>query len=199
MNRFTTTAALLCLAAIALLPVPAQQPKAPSQKKGAPQPPPIQPTPEDLRRIKAKVDELDSILGMLKTRRIGEDPLADVEVYSKSGHWLLEFPQTFFTPEGIDQALTVLDQGIERARQLQGGQSPWVARKGRKIHAYYSPLDGSVQPYGLTVPESYDASRPARLYVWLHGRDARLSEANFIYRFPAPNKGITYQTADVGQ
>ncbi|MBK5293392.1 MAG: hypothetical protein JJE04_17175, partial [Acidobacteriia bacterium] len=47
--------------------------------------------------------------------------------------------------------------------------------------------------------ESYDASRPARLYVWLHGRDARLSEANFIYRFPAPNKGITYQTADVGQ
>src|SRR5262249_41270096 len=62
-----------------------------------------------------------------------------------------------------------------------------------------SALDGSVQPYGITIPDSYDGSKPVRLYVWLHGRDQVLSEARFIARFPAPNKGVTYATADLGQ
>ncbi len=199
MTARITPIGILLLAAIVLLPAPAQQPKGAAQKKGAPQPPAIQPKPEELSRLKAKVEQLDAILFSLRTRRIAEDVYADVEVYAKAGHWLLEFPQTFFTQEGIDQAFTVVDQGMERARQLEKGQSPWVDQKGRRILAYHSPLDGSVQPYGLTVPDSYDPARPARLYVWLHGRDARLSEANFIYRFPAPNKSITYQTADTGQ
>jgi pimeloyl-ACP methyl ester carboxylesterase len=170
-----------------------------AQQRPAGAPPPIQPKPEELRQIAAKADELDAILREIKARGADEKLTADVEIYSKAGRFLLEFPQTFFVQEGIDQALQVLDQGIERARRLRNGESPWSTRKGRTVRGYYSALDGSVQPYGLTVPESYDGSKPTRLYVWLHGRDQRLSEASFISRFPAPNNGATYRTADVGQ
>jgi len=194
MKRLVLFAAAIVSIAAALPPLGAQQ-----KKGGGFQAPSIQPTAEELRRVQAKVDELDTMIRPLKARSLNEALVADVDIYAKAGRWLLEFPQTFFTQDGIDQALVVLDQGLERARQLQRGESPWVTRKGRKIHGFYSALDGSVQPYGVTVPESYDGTRSVRLYVWLHGRDQRLSEANFIYRFPNPSTSLTYNTADVGQ
>jgi hypothetical protein len=45
-----------------------------------------------------------------------------------------------------------------------------------------SKIDGSVQPYGLIVPESYQAKSPYRhrLDLWWHGRGETLSELNFI-------------------
>jgi len=170
-----------------------------AQQKKAPAPPPIKPKPEELQKIQAKVDELEGLIRGLAAKRLDEKLMADVEVYAKSGKFLLEFPETFFTQEGMTQSLTVLDQGIARAHLLQKGEHPWAESKGRKVHGYHSALDGSVQPYGVTVPESYDGKKPVRLYVWLHGRDQVLSEARFIARFPAPNKGITYASADVGQ
>jgi hypothetical protein len=166
------------------------------QKKGGGQPPPIQPKPEELARVKFKADEIGALLKGVKA---DPDVLADVEVYAKAGHFILEFPQTFFTQEGIDQALAVLDQGIERAKQLKAGNKPWLEGKGRKILGHRSALDGSVQPMGVTIPDSYDGSRPVRLYVWLHGRNQRLSEANFIYNFPNVPTSLTYKTADLGQ
>ena len=71
-----------------------------------------------LAAIKAKADEIESLLASIKAKR-GPDPqgdplVADVDVYLKAGRFLLEFPQTFFTQAGIDQAMTVLDQGIAR-------------------------------------------------------------------------------------
>ncbi len=205
MNKF---AIIAVAAATALLwTATAQQPAGAEGKSGPVKsgkkgfgPPPIQPKPEELASIKRKADEIESIFAPVKAKRGEADPLvADVDVYLKAGRFLLEFPQTFFTQAGIDQAMTVLDRGIERARQLRDGRSPWAEGKGRKIHAYYSALDGSVQPYGVTIPESYDGTRPVRLYVWLHGRDQTLSEASFIFKFPTPSKSLTYATADLGQ
>ncbi len=166
------------------------------QKKGGGQPPPIQPKPEELALVKAKATEIDSLLNGVKA---DPDVIADAAIYAKVGHFLHEFPQTFFTQEGIDQALIVLNQGIERARQLKAGQKPWLDGKGRKVLGHVSPLDGSVQPMGVAIPDSYDGSKPVPLYVWLHGRDQRLSEANFIYRFPAVPANRSNQPADLGQ
>jgi len=167
------------------------------QKQKAAPPPPIEPKAEELARVRAKTEEIESILKTASTKDAALR--TDVEVYAKAGRFLLEFPQTFFTQAGIDQALTVLDQGIARAKHLQSGQAPWAAAKGRKIHGYVSSLDGSVQPYGVTVPDSYDGKTPAKLYVWLHGRDQTLTESSFLFKFPAPNKSLTYAAADVGQ
>ncbi len=151
--------------------------------------------------MQAKIDEIDKIVRELKAKRVNEDLLADVEIYAKAGRWLLEFPGFFFVQDDIRNALTVLNQGIERATQLQSGQSPWATQKGRSGHGFYSPLDGSVQPFGLNVPASYDGTRPVRLYVWLHGRNARLTESSFLYGFSqAPtNPNNPMNSADVGQ
>jgi predicted peptidase len=63
----------------------------------------------------------------------------------------------------------------------------------------YSALDGSVQPYEVIVPESYDAAKPARLYVWLHGRGQRMTESNFLFGMQSPNPTSTAYPANEGQ
>jgi len=77
-------------------------------------------------------------------------------------------------------AFTTLDQGIERGKQLQANQPQWNQGK-RRIHAYTSEIDGAVLPYGVTLPDNYDPSKPTRLYVWLHGRQNTTTETEFIY------------------
>lgn len=199
-SRYWVFGLVLFAAAVTFVPMAAQQqPGAQKQKKKGPVAPPIVPKAEELQLIRGKTAEIESILKSITGPNSDRNLIGDVEVYAKAGRFLLEFPQTFFTQDGINQAITILDQGIARARQLQNGQSPWVLAKGRKIHAYYSQLDGSVQPYGVTVPESYDGVNPVRLYVWLHGRDQTLTESSFLFKFPAPNKGLTYAAADEGQ
>src|SRR6185436_3217186 len=84
------------------------------------------------------------------------------------------------------QTLAVLDQGAERARQLAAGKSPWIVERGRTLRGYWSEVDGSVQPYGLVVPESYDGKRPSRLDVNLHGRLGRLNEVNMLAKYTDP-------------
>ena len=84
--------------------------------------PPIVPTAEELALIRGKVDELDK---MLPTRKAGADLIADVEVYAKAGRFLLEFPQTFYTLDGIRQAIGVMDEGLSRARQPQNTVPAW--------------------------------------------------------------------------
>ena len=48
------------------------------------------------------------------------------------------------------------------------------------LRAYRSRVDGSAQPYGLVIPDSYDGAAPVRLDVVLHGRNHRLTEVRFI-------------------
>ena len=163
----------------------------------AAQQPSIKPTAEETRQIQSKTDELDALVQKQKAKHGNDDLVADVEVYVKAGRMLLEFPEDFFTQDGINHSLAVLDTGLEKARQLQDGKSPWTATV-KRIHGYHSALDGSVEPYGLTVPASYDGTKPVRLYVWMHGRAQRLTEADFLFNFP--NQGPSKPpVADAGQ
>lgn len=164
-----------------------------------PPPPPIVPSAAALQEIQELTGKIESTLASPSAQKADPVLRTDVEVYAKAGRFLLEFPETFFTQEGIDQAKDVLRQGIDRAAALSNGQAPWNVPSGRHIRAYRSDLDGSIQPYGLTFPSNYDPSKPAPLYVWLHGRDRTLTESSFLFKFPKPNKGATYVTADIGQ
>ena len=116
----------------------------------AAQQPSIKPTAEETRQIQSKTDELDALVQKQKAKHGNDDLVADVEVYVKAGRMLLEFPEDFFTQDGINHSLAVLDTGLEKARQLQDGKSPRTATV-KRIHGYHSALDGSVQPYGLTA------------------------------------------------
>ena len=94
-----------------------------------------------------KTDEIAKIVRDLKGRRADDDLVADVEVYGKAGRMLLEFPEDFFTQDGINHALTVLDTGLDGRGSCRAANRPgW--RRRRRTHGYYSALDGSVQPYG---------------------------------------------------
>lgn len=153
---------------------------------------------EDLAAIRARVEKIDAAVRELKGRHTDEDLIADVDVYGKAGKWVLEFPEDFFVADDVKHSLAVLDTGVTRAEQLQNGHSPWTEGKGKRIHGYYSALDGSVQPYAVTIPESYDGTRPTRLYVWMHGRSNKNPEYQFLYTQPTqgPQKP---PIADYGQ
>jgi pimeloyl-ACP methyl ester carboxylesterase len=208
---------VLTVGAVCLLPLIAQQPpsivapagasgfgrgagRGGSGGRGGGRGPAIQLTPDEKAAYQSKIDELDSIVKGLRARNTNVDLIADVDIFAKAGKWLVEFPQDFANAQAVANYLAVLDQGIERGHQLEKGQSPWITEKGRKVLGYYSDLDGSVQPLGVTIPDGYNAAKPDRLYVWLHGRSNGLSEASFINGFKnAPQFPSTAYTADVGQ
>ena len=166
--------------------------------RGAPAPPPVTPTPEELAKVKDKTEQIEALVNRLKAKHADPELLGDVEVYAKAGRMLLEFPDMFGTQAAIDHSFLVLDQGIERAQQLESNQPQWNQGK-KQIHAYYSEIDGAVLPYGITLPENYDPAKPTRLYVWLHGRQNNTTEAEFIYSFLTPRPPGNAPVADQGQ
>jgi len=142
--------------------------------------PAFQAKPEQLAPIDEKSQQIEELVKQLKAKHADPDLVGDVVVYAKAGRFLLEFPELMNNQNAVDHAMAVLDRGIERGNQLLSGTAPW--NTGRKqIHAYYSALDGSVQPYAITLPEAYDATKPSRLYVWLHGRQNNTTESEFMF------------------
>ncbi|HEY1339018.1 MAG TPA: prolyl oligopeptidase family serine peptidase, partial [Bryobacteraceae bacterium] len=133
-------------------------------------------------------------------RKLESDPLyADAAVYHKAAGFILKHPEEFINARFVADTLAALDQGIARAKELAAGSPSWTKRKGRLIRAYTSKVDGSVQPYGLIVPESYDG-RPIRLDVWLHGMNRNQNEVSFIqqHETAAPvSAGQSYIQLDV--
>ena len=200
MNRpvRSATGVVLASLAVGLVMRVAAQTAGRGQTKGTPAPAAITAKPNELATIKEKTGQIEALVNELKARRADPVLLGDVEVYAKAGTMLLEFPDMFGNQAAIEHAFTVLDQGIERARQLQSNQPRW--NQGQKqILAYYSEIDGAVLPYGVTLPENYDPARPTRLYVWLHGRQNNTTEAEFIHGFLRPRAPGNAPVADQGQ
>ncbi|MGH9666201.1 MAG: hypothetical protein ACRD9L_17380 [Bryobacteraceae bacterium] len=142
--------------------------------------PPYTPTQSDLQQIQTKLADLTGKIDRLHDRHADEALLADVEVYKKAADYILRYRGEFYTQAYVRNTISALDTGLERARELAGGSPSWPARKGRVVRAYRSRVDGSVQPYGMIVPDSYDGKRPVRLDVILHGRGSTLNEVSFI-------------------
>jgi len=144
---------------------------------------PYTPSAEEKQQIHTKLAALDLEMGGLRARGVSDDLLVDVEIFAEAARWLLTFPEEFFRKESVASALGVLEMGVERVALLQKGQSPWTSAKGRMIRGYRSAVDGSVQPYRLTVPEEYDGTRAFPLDVIEHGRYVTRYEVEFINAF----------------
>ncbi|HYM09785.1 MAG TPA: alpha/beta hydrolase-fold protein [Bryobacterales bacterium] len=141
---------------------------------------PYKPTDAEKQQIRARLADLDRTLEVARNREPDDALLADAEVYRKAAQWILRFPEEFYTPAYVANTLAALDRGLARAKLLAAGQSPWAKQKGRLVRAYRSRVDGSVQPYGLVIPDSYDGSRPVRLDLVMHGKGATLNEVSFL-------------------
>jgi hypothetical protein len=129
-----------------------------------------------LADLQQKIDALGS-----KTEAKAADLLPDVQIYHKAVHDALEY-QEFFDVKELDFADRAIVLGLERAEQLARGEAPWTTATGLVVRGYVSKLDGSVQPYGLVVPENYTPKTAGRYRcdLWFHGRGETLSELNFL-------------------
>ncbi len=106
--------------------------------------------------------------------------LPDAEVFHKAVAWSLA-DDSFYSPKEIALARRLVETGRERVAQLRAGRAPWLEAKGLVVRGYRSRLDGSVQPYGLVVPEDTPAVGTVRpLMVWLLGRGEKRTEVAFI-------------------
>ncbi|HLJ16060.1 MAG TPA: prolyl oligopeptidase family serine peptidase [Bryobacteraceae bacterium] len=138
------------------------------------------PTQSEIDQIRTKLADLNKTIDQLHSRHADEALAADVEVYKKAADYILRFRDEFYTQAYVNNTLSALHTGIARGKELLAGSPSWPAAKGRLVRAYRSRVDGSIQPYGMIVPESYDDARPMRLDVILHGRGATLNEVSFI-------------------
>ena len=130
--------------------------------------------------IREKMRALAGRLDSLRGQGADDARLAEVEIYHKAAEWMLRYPEEVYSREYVGYAIDALEAGMARAGLLAEGRHPWTERKGRVLRAYRSRVDGSVQPYGLVIPASYDGRKPVRLDVVLHGRNQRLTEVRFI-------------------
>lgn len=107
--------------------------------------------------------------------------LPDVLVLHKAVDWALRHDE-FYNPREIDAAKGLLRLGTERAEALAEGRAPWLAETGLVVRGYRSKIDGSVQPYGLVVPDSFKPHTRHRYRVdfWCHGRGETLTELAFL-------------------
>ncbi len=122
----------------------------------------------------------------------GQMLLADVRVYEKAATWMLrfeEFPKVSY----LNQLKKVLAEGMRRAELLKASQPDWNLRRGTSIRGYVSSIDGSVQPYAVTLPEGIDPVNARRwpLHVVLHGRADQMNEVNFIDRMDGRGPGAS--------
>lgn len=131
---------------------------------------------EELQKLRDELKPLTAKLGGLQNNPL----LPDVAIYEKAVQNLLKFPEEFYSKDYIRFAHEAIKTGLERADDIANNRVQWPRLAGRVIRAYQSKVDGSFQPYKLTIPPAYNPTKAVRLDVILHGRNARLTEASFI-------------------
>jgi hypothetical protein len=154
--------------------------------KVRPVPPPGIVIPDaDRQELQAGVEALGQEIAALRKELEKKQPLLellpDVQIYHNAVRYALTYNE-FYDAKEVPIARKLLKQGMERARQLREGQTPWTTATGLVVRGYQSKIDGSVQPYGLVVPKSFTAETPYefRLDLWCHGRGEKLTELSFL-------------------
>ena len=141
---------------------------------------------EEKATLQTAADRLAADISALKRRYTTgplSDRIADAEVYLDAVRRPLKYDERLYAASGLtptEYALRTLMTGTDRANQLARGETPWMAQSG--VRGFYSRLDGSAQPYVLTLPTDYDpaAKRQYRLDIFMHGRDDQVLEQQFM-------------------
>lgn len=126
--------------------------------------------------LQTALDEAQQQLATLPDRTY----VADIEMLLKAVRFAL-LHREFYKPEQVDWAHELLNLANQRLVHLNEGKTPWRAASGRVVRGYRSSIDGSAQPYGLELPDDWQARpKPLPLYVWLHGRGDKTTDLHFI-------------------
>lgn len=106
---------------------------------------------------------------------------AEVEVLLKGVHYARDCGE-WWEPAHLARATWALDEAEARMAALADGKTPWRTQTGPVALGFRSKLDGSVQPYGIVVPDRLDPARPAPVWIWLHGRGERDTDLHFLWQ-----------------
>ena len=115
-------------------------------------PPPGVAVPDsDRAELQKGIDELGKEIDGLRLNLKGKtkllELLPDVQIYHNAIRYALTYNE-FHNAKEIPVAKKLLQQGMERAKSLKEGKSPWTTATGLVVRGYVSKIDGSVQPYG---------------------------------------------------
>lgn len=144
-------------------------------------PPGIEVPQDELTRITDELAKAEARMAPLRALGKRQQLLFDVEVYLKAVRYAIEQGE-FYDAKDAGRALDLLKTANERLDQLLLTQPAWPGATGLAVRGYRSKLDNSVQPYGLVIPEKLDLTKPAPLYVWLHGRGDKMTDLQFIHQ-----------------
>lgn len=136
---------------------------------------------KDLQTLKQRADELQQ---QQESQTVdGAALLHDAAVFARAAEWMLRFEE-FPKPNYADQLENVLLEGLRRCELLAAGKPDWNLREETTIRGYRSGVDGSLQPYALTLPAGVNPRDGRRwpLHIVLHGRADQMNEVNFIHR-----------------
>lgn len=168
-NKAPRRTAVLLMALLAGCMAPAQD---------RPVPPPGVAVPENDRKdLETGLARLTASIDSLGKHKL----LPDILIFREAVRYSLTYNEFFDAPD-IPKAKALLAEGQKRADQLLRGEAPWTKATGLVVRGYVSKIDGSVQPYGLVIPATYNADLPRkwRVDAWFHGRAEKLSEVNFL-------------------
>jgi hypothetical protein len=161
--------------------------------------PPVGMKPDEAtsKKLRGLVEELERDLRPFDPRgkndagqkNLDETLFADVAIYPKAVRFALDYDE-FYKPTDIADAEKLLTIGRARLKELQDGvkEPSWTKQRGLVVRGYISAIDDSVQPYGLHIPEDLDLTKKPPLYIWLHGRQEKTLDLQFITE-RAKNKG----------
>jgi dienelactone hydrolase len=147
-------------------------------------PPTIKVDPAALQAIEAKAADLRVQIAALRRKGIADAILCDVEIFETAAAKIVKHGE-FFNKDSAAKTLAVLAAGEARAKQLAAGKAPWIAAIGRTVvRGYRSRIDGTVQPYAISVPANFDKlskdGKKWRTDVVLHGRNSTITEVGFL-------------------
>lgn len=159
------------------------------------------PSEESRSRMAVQATVLQKAADSLRaTPETAPQQVVDVAVFAKAVDWILRHDE-FYKPSFEKDAQEVLKAGMERANQMKSGKADWGRTPGRKILAYRSRVDGSIQPYAISLPKGFrpGGNKEWPLYVVLHGRGGQLNEVSFIRQHDGkpPEDGQTWIQLDV--
>lgn len=175
-----------CLA-LALLAAHADGPADNSLDKVRPVPPPGKPVSASDRAslepgLKELASDISQLRDLAKTQPAVSKLIPDVSILHKAVHDALAYDEIYNPTNEVKTAKALIALGKERASQIRDGTPAWTKSTGLVVRAYVSKIDGSVQPYGLVIPPSYQPSgaQRHRLDAWFHGRGENLTELSFV-------------------
>lgn len=158
-----------------------------------------QPAPEaDAKALKEQLGKLQADLATLKNP--DRPQVLDALMCAEAVDRILRHEE-FFKPNFVKDAGKVLELGFARAAACKQGKTNWGREPGKSVLAYRSRVEGSLQPYAVSLPEGYgkEANKRWPLHLVLHGRNGNLTEVSFFASFEgkAADKAADWIQLDV--